>query len=322
MKISVVIPCFNGEKFLDEAIASINSQTMAVYQIVIVNDGSTDNSKAIIDAYVSSSTTPIIALHQQNGGVSAARNTGLAMATGDWVAFLDVDDLWYPNKLEEQASIASEHGETLGMVCSDYNIDYLPEGTSKYSTCQFVRPLLGRPIATEEFQKAFIQENFIGTATAMLFKRELALRIGGFDVCLNHSEDFDFILRFSLFADIYLVANPLAMKRHHGANLTGDLALYYYSHACSLKKNFSLYSNGSHYFRNNYSTEIIQLMRLSYDDFMTKFCNEIYERNSMSGLLTYCKSFFSIITLSGCKQRVIGFIKKIIRTITFHHIKK
>ena len=322
MKISVVIPCFNGEKFLDEAIASINSQTVPVYQIVIVNDGSTDNSKAIIDAYVSSNSTPIIALHQKNGGVSAARNTGLAMATGDWVAFLDVDDVWYPNKLEEQAGIVSEHGEKLGMVCSDYNIDYLPEGTTKYSTCQFVRPLLGRPLATEEFQKAFIQENFIGTATAMLFKRELALRIGGFDVCLNHSEDFDFILRFALFADIYLVANPLAMKRHHGANLTGDLALYYFSHACSLKKNFSLYSKGSHYFRNNYSTEIIQLMRLSYDDFMTKFCNEIYERNSMRGLLTYCTSFFNTMTPSGRKQRVIGFIKKIIRTTTLQRIKK
>lgn len=322
MKISVVIPCFNGEKFLDEAIASINSQTFAVYEIVIVNDGSTDNSKAIIDAYVSSNSIPIVALHQQNGGVSAARNTGLAMATGEWIAFLDVDDIWYPNKLEEQARIVREHGETLAMVCSDYNIDYLAKGATKYSTCQLVQPLLGRPLATEEFQKAFIQENFIGTATAMLFKRELALRIGGFDVCLNHSEDFDFILRFSLFADIYLVANPLAMKRHHGANLTGDLALYYYSHACSLKKNFSLYSKRSHYFRNNYSIEIIQLMRLSFDDFMTRFCNETYERNSMKGLVTYCKSFFNIMTHTGRKQRVIGFIKKIIRTTTLQQIRK
>lgn len=322
MNVSVVIPCYNGQKFLDEAIKSINEQTVLPKEIVIVNDGSTDNSKAIIDAYVNNNKVPVIAVHQANGGVSSARNTGLSLATGEWIAFLDVDDIWYPNKLEKQFEIIKNNEAKLGLICTDYHIDYLVAGESKFSTCSFVKPLLNRVLTCDNFQPSFIQENFIGTASTIVFKRELAIRIGGFDIHLNHSEDFDFILRYSLFADVYLMQDPLVMKRHHGDNLTGDLALYYYSHLTSLKKNFLLYAAYKSYFRDGYKANVLTLMKESHDDFVIKFCNEVYERNIFVGLKTYINFIPRLKTTLGVKSFFFALSKKIIRTLSCQVFKK
>ncbi|XQF93620.1 glycosyltransferase family 2 protein [Pseudoalteromonas espejiana] len=108
MKISVVIPCYNGEKFIRSAINSINSQTLQPLEIVVVNDGSKDDSLKVLNECEKLSTVPLKIIDQENGGVSSARNVGISAAVGDWVAFLDVDDLWYPNKLSLQASIISK----------------------------------------------------------------------------------------------------------------------------------------------------------------------------------------------------------------------
>lgn len=318
MDISVVIPCYNGEKFIKEAIDSINSQTFPPKEIVIVNDGSHDNSLAILEDCQKRNEIPIKVISQVNGGVSSARNVGIASATGEWIAFLDVDDLWYPEKLAVQTAIIDKSSDNIALICCDYHIDEKIDSSSKYNTSKYISNLLERELDAEEFQLAFIEENFIGTATTMLFRRDLALRNGCFDVLFNHSEDFDFILRLSQFGSIYLINRPLALKRHHGANLTDDLALYYFSHAVSLQKNIS---TSGHYFRSNYTANVISAMKNSYDDCLVNYANQIFERKALKGLLCYFSLFTKVYTVSGLKKLLFGFAKKLIRFLSFNLIK-
>lgn len=94
-KISVIIPTYNRAETLIESLKSVLDQTHPAHQIIVVDDGSTDNSVSMLSPFRSR----IDYIRQENAGVSAARNTGLAAATGDWIAFLDSDDVWYPNRL-------------------------------------------------------------------------------------------------------------------------------------------------------------------------------------------------------------------------------
>ena len=113
--ISVVIPCYNAESFLRETIDSALSQTHPPKEVIVVNDESTDGSAAIAESY----GPPVRVIHQRNQGETASRNTGMAAATGDWIALLDADDLWVPNKLERQLAALKDAPEDIVCVYSD-----------------------------------------------------------------------------------------------------------------------------------------------------------------------------------------------------------
>ncbi|MHC5139531.1 MAG: glycosyltransferase family 2 protein, partial [Planctomycetota bacterium] len=98
LTISAVIPAYNAAKYIARSIDSVLAQTHPVDEIVIVDDGSTDNTAAIIKDY----GDKVRYIHQPNAGVSAARNTGIEAATGNWIAFLDADDEWLPEKIKRQ----------------------------------------------------------------------------------------------------------------------------------------------------------------------------------------------------------------------------
>lgn len=105
--VSVVIPCYNGAKFLRETLDSVLSQTYPVLEVLVIDDGSTDDSAAIAESYGS----PIRVIRQPNQGESVARNRGIDEAKGDWIAFLDADDLWEPVKIEKQIAFSELHPE-------------------------------------------------------------------------------------------------------------------------------------------------------------------------------------------------------------------
>jgi glycosyltransferase involved in cell wall biosynthesis len=118
--ISVVIPCYNGARFLRDTLESVLVQTLPPREVLVVDDGSTDDSAAIAKSY----GPPVRVIRQPNQGESVARNRGLEEAKGDWVAFLDADDLWLPEKLAEQAKHISDQ---VGAVCSGTIIRH-PDG--------------------------------------------------------------------------------------------------------------------------------------------------------------------------------------------------
>src|SRR5689334_3376981 len=110
--ISVIIPFYNGSRFIDEAVASVQAQTYPAAEIIIVDDGSRPEEAACLRKHESACTVIRMA---ENRGVSMARNTGIAHASGDWLAFLDCDDLWTPNKLEVQVAYLQRHPECRGL---------------------------------------------------------------------------------------------------------------------------------------------------------------------------------------------------------------
>src|SRR6185295_19151753 len=94
MKISVIIPAYNQARWLPECIESALQQTLTAHEIIVVDDGSTDDTREVVSRY------PVRHIYQKNAGVSAARNRGIQEATGEWIALLDGDDYWLPRKLE------------------------------------------------------------------------------------------------------------------------------------------------------------------------------------------------------------------------------
>ena len=114
MKISAVIPAYNSAAFISDALASIRHQTFPVDEIIVVDDGSTDN----IEEVVRSIDPGIVYITQKNQGPSAARNRGIEAATGDWIAFLDADDQWTPHKIKNQLLALERHPE-LQLIASD-----------------------------------------------------------------------------------------------------------------------------------------------------------------------------------------------------------
>lgn len=319
MNISVVIPCFNGQDFLPDAVSSINHQTYKPIEIIIVDDGSTDSTPSLLEALRTSSSIPIILVTQANHGVSVARNIGIANTRGDWIAFLDVDDIWFSNMLEAKVKALREYGMSSGLICSNYFEDSEAPANEKHGKSLLVDSVRDRKLPGHEFQKYFVKENFIGTATVMMFSRQEALRIGGFDCFMRHSEDFDFMLRLTCLCDVLVLSEPLALKRHHGNNLTDDKELYYYSHYLSCLKN-SAYKRD--YCRDSFDREVLSLLRVETDKFLTGYCNQVYERNVMEGFKIFLISFSKITTLTGLCLHGIAVARKVIRTMTFGIVRR
>src|SRR5262249_23296673 len=114
--VSVIVPVYNGEKYLRFALESVVGQKHRPLEIIVVDDGSTDSSAAIAKGF-----TEVRYLHQANAGVASARNTGLKAATGAFIAFLDQDDLWLPGKLDRQASFLHENAQAMYVLCGMEN---------------------------------------------------------------------------------------------------------------------------------------------------------------------------------------------------------
>jgi glycosyltransferase involved in cell wall biosynthesis len=114
--ISVVIPCYNGARFLRETLASVLSQTYPAHEVILVDDGSTDDSAAVAESF----GPPVRVLRQTNQGESVARNRAIDAALGEWVALLDADDVWEPQKLERQMDVARELPTSFVCVYTDH----------------------------------------------------------------------------------------------------------------------------------------------------------------------------------------------------------
>jgi len=203
MNISVVIPVFNGERFLAEALDSLRSQTMPAAEVIAVDDGSTDGSAALLANY------PEIRIARQANGVCAvARNRGAALATHEVIAFLDQDDVWLPERLAKGAAcLAADPG--LGfVVCATEN--FLTPGMDQ-------APDWLDPVMLDVPQHGF------GTC-ALMVRRETFDAVGPFDPAKVPIDDSDWLVR-ALDANVrYVHLNEVLVRRRiHQRNLTGTL---------------------------------------------------------------------------------------------------
>ncbi len=188
MRVSVIIPAYNCGLYLSEAIASVLSQTYKNYEIIVVNDGSTDDTAKILASYQDQIQAKSIAfqvISQSNQGVAAARNRGLQAATGELIAFLDADDCFWPEKLTRQVA-CFEALPGLGIVISGWQlVDQSGQEISNVEPWQ-AAPRLNLEAAI--FQKP-------ARPSATMVRRDWCERIGGFDGRLRSAEDLDFLLR-------------------------------------------------------------------------------------------------------------------------------
>ena len=170
--VSVVIPVHNGQRFLAEAIDSVLAQGYSHREVVVVDDGSTDDSPAIARA------RPVRYQWQPNQGVAAARNAGLAAARGDLIGFLDQDDVWLPHKLDAQVEFLGQH-PSVDMVISPLEVAVEP-GAAPLS---WFEPDSGMDVQLVPL---------LGT---LLARRSCIDRVGGFDTCYEIASDTDWIMR-------------------------------------------------------------------------------------------------------------------------------
>lgn len=207
-KVSVIIPVYNAEKFIKETIESVLGQTCQDFEIVIVDDGSTDKSAETIKSL---DDKRIIYTYQKNHGVSAARNKGILESDGEYIALLDHDDLWLPEKLERQVPIL-ESNSNVGLVYSDcYIIDL--NGHILKRNFKDHRPHQGKVLAD------LFLDNFIPCLTALIRKNILG-SIGLFNPELSIAEEYDLFLRIAEVCEVDFVDLPLAKYRLHETNFS------------------------------------------------------------------------------------------------------
>ena len=214
-KISVIIPSYNSGKFLNEAIESVVNQTYKNLEIIIVNDGSIDDTEKIAKEWQEKDKRVRYLKYQSNRGLPAARNTGIKNSQGDYLAFLDADDIWLPSKLETQLEKIKETKSDL--IFSNW---YIWSAKSNHKSLAITKKIFLGSLNQSRLLCLFIRRNLGNPSTALL-KKEKLFEVGFFDEELFSSEDYDLWLRFILKGGkISFINQPLIYYRKHSEQMT------------------------------------------------------------------------------------------------------
>ena len=208
--VSVIIPCYNQAHFLPEAIESVLAQTYPHFEIVVINDGSSDNSAEVAARYPS-----IRYVDQENQGLSAARNTGLRESQGNYLVFLDADDRLLPRALEAGLACLNAHPEC-AFVSGGYR-SIREDGT--------ILPEPRRDRAESHHYAALLRRNYIAMHATVMYRRFFLEAIGGFNTDLKACEDYDVFLRITRDFPIYCYDEVIAEYRQHAANMSRNYEL-------------------------------------------------------------------------------------------------
>jgi glycosyltransferase involved in cell wall biosynthesis len=223
--ISVIIPSYNAARYLPQAIESVLAQSYRPFEILVIDDGSTDDTVSVLEKYRSS----IRYFRQPNGGPARARNRGIAEARGRYIAFLDADDIWLPNKLSQQVQCLERNAEA-ALVHSD--IYYLDDETQLQSLRE-----VGRASYVGNCYRLLLEHNRIIFST-VLVRRESLAQVGGFDEQIRHAstEDYDLVLRLGRRFPFAYIPEPLTVYRIHNANATKHFQRMLAGHLTVLEK--------------------------------------------------------------------------------------
>lgn len=213
--VDVVVPVYNGVERLAETLKTINDQTYPNVAVYVIDDCSTDSSGVIAREYPSKFPKQVIR-HEKNRGLSAARNTGIQSGVGEFIAILDADDLWCPNKLQKQVNLLSAAKNEVGLVSADFQvIDWhgkLDDG-GIYSYCKDIDP---------EGRSVLVFGNVVSGGSAAMIRRECFEQCGLFDEQLTACEDWEMWFRISSKFSIRIIREPLVFVRRHETSMQGD----------------------------------------------------------------------------------------------------
>ena len=210
-KVSVIIPTYNRAHVLSRAIESVLTQTEKSLEIIVVDDGSSDETEALMKQYVGETVRYVKT--PENGGPSKARNLGAELAIGDYIAFQDSDDEWTPDKLEKQLALFEKDGEKPGMVYCCF--------LKKFPDKEVLYPPMDMPMEMKngDIFPTLLMRPLVGTPT-MLIPREIWKEMGGLREELKCFEDWEFSMRVAEKYPVLLVNEPL-----HIAYASGESAV-------------------------------------------------------------------------------------------------
>lgn len=226
--VSVIIPAYNCAAFIGEAIQSVINQTFDSYEVIVIDDGSTDDTAAVVDHF----GDRVRYLRQENQGVAAARNRGIRSAAGQIIGFLDADDRWKPDKLERQIPILLS-ADDIGVIFSGHqNLGGQTAGFNQYESPELTKLLsvisLGQHAYLIDDKNLFqkIMRYYLLLTSTVLIKKSCIEHVGGFDESLDIAEDTQLWLRISKRSKVAFVDLPLTERWSRGESLTGDEARF------------------------------------------------------------------------------------------------
>ncbi len=205
--ISIIIPAYNAATTILETIASVQQQTFSDFELIVINDGSTDRTLEVLQS-IKDERLQIFSY--ENGGVSTARNRGISQASGEFIAFLDADDLWTPDKLELQLAALQQHLEAGVAYSWTYFVEE-KEGSRFFYPCQ--------PVFSEgNVYPKLLTGDFIYSGSNTLIRKQAIDSVGEFDCAINHCDDWDYWVRLA--AQWHFVVVPkyqILYRRSSGA---------------------------------------------------------------------------------------------------------
>ncbi|MEP0917140.1 glycosyltransferase [Leptolyngbya sp. DQ-M1] len=208
-EISVIIPAFNSEKTVQETIRSVLNQTFTDFEVIVVDDGSKDSTLNV----VSSVTDPRVKVFSyKNAGVSTSRNRGFAQATGEYVSFLDADDLWTPDKLEAQYKALQKNPQAA--VAYSW-VDYIDQNGKFFCAGNHVT-------ASGNIYEKLLLHNLLENGSNPLIRRQAFADTGGFDPALSSVADWDMWLRLSAHYEFVAVPSPQVLYRVTAGSMSSN----------------------------------------------------------------------------------------------------
>ena len=243
--VSVIIPCYNHGRYLPKAIESVQSQRYAEVEIIVVDDGSKDNTKQVSSAYQN-----VKYVYQQNQGLSAARNTGIENSSGKYLVFLDADDWLLEGALRINLAYLENAPETA--FVSGAHLKFLEE-INQYEE--------KKVIVNHDHYRYFLKGNYVAMHATVMYQR-WALDRFKFDTSLRALEDYDMYLKISRHHEVIHHQQLIAAYRIHNSNMSGNIPLMLNSALTVLKRQRSLlkgntelncYRYGIKYWKNYYS---------------------------------------------------------------------
>ena len=220
--VSVIVPAYNAETFIQRTLDSILAQTYTNIEVLVVDDGSQDRTAAIVESFVEKNSR-VILLRQKNAGVAAARNLAIEKSRGQYIAPIDSDDIWYPQKLEKQTQCMLQAEPSVGLVYAwSAYIDEKDLFIGRYTADNFYT-VEGDVYITQVYR------NFIGNASTPLIRRACLDKIGGYSCQLKEQdaqgcEDWDLYLRIAEYYQFRVVPEFLVGYRQSTGSMSSNFA--------------------------------------------------------------------------------------------------
>ncbi|BAZ13303.1 putative glycosyl transferase [Calothrix sp. NIES-4071] len=209
--ISVIIPAYNAERTILETISSVQQQTFSDFELIVINDGSTDRTLELLNSI---EDPRLKVFSYSNGGLPVARNRGISHATGEFIAFIDADDLWTPDKLELQLAALQQHPEA--GVAYSWTCNMSEEGELLYPVT---------PVFNGNVYANLLVWNFISNGSNPLIRSQALKSTGEFDPTLKSAEDWEYWLRLAAHWPFVVVPNIQILYRRSSNSMTSKIEI-------------------------------------------------------------------------------------------------